>query len=234
MRKIIIGLILLQIATLAAALAPAEKGLSQLTARLRYQSGGEKRTVDLVIYNNGADRALITLESLAEQGTKYLRIGESLWLFSVDAGRPVKLTGHILGSSFLGSAFSYADLMIDRNFADYAVETVTRETVVINFPKGTREASAVYKCRVLMLKAPKQAPYFKLQLWVDQALKMVVKEKQISISGVVKTIEYADFRRVKRHVYPAYLRAKNVSGASELFVTAADFDKELLPLLFKP
>ncbi|MFA5034988.1 MAG: outer membrane lipoprotein-sorting protein [Candidatus Margulisiibacteriota bacterium] len=239
MKRIIIVLVLLQGLVLAAPLLPAEKLPSQMTARLRYQSGGEKRVVDLVVFNNGADRSLLTLESPAEKGAKYLRIGASLWLFSADADRPIKLTGHILASSFLGSAFSYADLMTERNLSDYSVEVVTSEPVVINFPKGTGEAAAVYKCQVLLLKAKtRQASYFKRQLWVDQALKMIVKEKMISVSGrVIKTIEYGDFRKFKRDTYPAYLRARggSASGAySELFVSVAEFDKELSPLLFNP
>lgn len=239
MKKIIIGLILLPGLALAAPLLPADKLPSQMTARLRYQSNGEKRVTDLAVYNNGTDRSLITLESPDEQGTKYLRIGESLWFFSPAASRPIKLTGHILASSFLGSAFSYADLMADRDFADYSVEVATRETIIVNYPRGTGEASANYKCQVLLLKAKtRQAPYFKRQLWIDQALKMIVKEKMISVSGrVIKTIEFSDFRKSKRQVYPAYLRARSGgsgSAYSELFISAAEFDKKLSPILFNP
>ncbi|MBU0629583.1 MAG: outer membrane lipoprotein-sorting protein [Candidatus Margulisbacteria bacterium] len=248
MKRLIALLLFMPGIALAVALSPAEKALVSLddnytqrttamTMRLFYKNDDEQRTADLEFFASGNDRSLIEVKN---QGGRYLKLGDRLLIYSAASGGPVKLTGRIFERSFLGSAFSFADLMFPRSFADvYTGQITTSETISFIVPQGTGEAVEEHDCLVMTLTASRRrAPAYRKMIWIDREIEMVVREKDFALSGrLLKTIEYGDFRKVKKRYYPAYLRAEDPARggvASELFIDQAEFDRTLPAGIFNP
>jgi len=60
-----------------------------------------------------------------EQGTKMLKHGNQLWIYSPSTDRTIQISGHLLRQSVMGSDLSYEDMMDDRKLTDiYTVSVI--------------------------------------------------------------------------------------------------------------
>ncbi len=120
-----------------------------------------KRTIEkrLVSYSEGIDKSFVEFLSPArDRGTKMLKIGNVLKIYFPSAERVMRLSGHMLRQSLMGSDFSYEDMMetAEELEEEYEVKLIGEE--VFN--------DAL--CYVLELESrDENRTYFFRKIWVD-------------------------------------------------------------------
>ena len=72
------------------------------------------RTIQSQSWVQGAEKAFSEyLSPPREAGTKMLKLKDELWIYSPDSDRTIKIAGHMLRRSLMGSDISYEDFMED-------------------------------------------------------------------------------------------------------------------------
>lgn len=125
---------------------------------------------DMKVHKLDSQRMRIEfLQPVREKGRRILRVGDKMWMFLPDLGKPIVISAR---QSFLGSSFSNGDLLRTDLVADYT-STVVREEMVDGAP-----------AQVLELRARKaEVAYDRIMLWVDKASKRPLREEFFTLSG---------------------------------------------------
>lgn len=134
---------------------------------------------DMKVHKLDSQRMRIEfLQPVREKGRRILRVGDKMWMFLPDLGKPIVISAR---QSFLGSSFSNGDLLRTDLVADYT-STVVREEMVDGAP-----------AQVLELRARKaEVAYDRIMLWVDKASKRPLREEFFTLSGKrIKVITFA-------------------------------------------
>ncbi len=88
------------------------------------------RTKSMHIYGEGEEKAFIEFTNPEDEGTRYLRLSGELWMFFPDAAEVVKISGHMLRESMMGSDFSYEDMMDNEELLKkYSITIVGSEVI---------------------------------------------------------------------------------------------------------
>ncbi|NOZ60658.1 MAG: outer membrane lipoprotein-sorting protein [Calditrichaeota bacterium] len=147
------------------------------------------RTIVAKSYIEGTERSFTEyLSPPRERGTKMLKLGDNLWTYSPAADRIIRISGHMLRQSVMGSDLSYEDMMEDPVLHRIYEPIVEKEDTVAN-----------RKCWVLLLKAKKRdVAYATRRLWVDQERFIPLKEELYAKSGkLLKTVEIKEVMKVQ-------------------------------------
>ena len=135
---------------------------------------GSKKEFIFFTVKKGSDKvAMLYISPASEKGRSTLRLGDNMWLFIPNVGKPIRITSL---QSVVGGVFNNSDIMR----LDYAVEydaTISEQD------------EAEY---VLNLKAKtKIVAYDKLIMWVNKKNIMVKKIECYAASGtLIKTLEF--------------------------------------------
>ncbi|MDI6871057.1 MAG: outer membrane lipoprotein-sorting protein [Bacillota bacterium] len=160
---------------------------ARLKATLVISSGGRDVTKTFVALIDG-DRSFAEFTNARDRGTKYLKLGDELWMFFPDAEDVVKISGHLLRQGMMGSDFSYEDALESKKLtALYQVKLAGEEKV------GDRE------CYVLELTAKPgvEVAYARRKQWIAKAEFVPVKEELYAKSGkLMKVATAGNLRRV--------------------------------------
>ena len=168
------------------------------------------RTKLMHVYAEGEEKALIEFTNPEDGGTKYLKLSDELWIYFPDAEEIVRISGHMLKESMMGSDFSYEDMVENEELLKkYSVTVVGSEIL------GERD------CYVLELKAiEKKVTYDKRKVWVDKERFVVLKSELFALSGkllkeiVVEKVEKYGDRYFSTKVI---MRNKLVRDSSTMF-----------------
>lgn len=88
------------------------------------------RTLEVEFSTKSADRFLVRILSpKKEKGTATLRSGSDIWNYLPKTNRVIKVPSVSLASSWMGSHFTYDDMLKDRRLADDFLSAVTNEEV---------------------------------------------------------------------------------------------------------
>jgi outer membrane lipoprotein-sorting protein len=139
---------------------------------------GSKKEYVLYTMKKGRDKVIaLFLSPPSDKGRVTLRIGDNMWLYMRDVGRPIRITSL---QSVTGSIFNNADILRIDYSAEYSVEAAEEE-------KG------VY---LLSLKAKTgEVAYDRLKMWVDkQALLPVTIEAYAASGLLLKTLHFKDIK----------------------------------------
>ena len=112
---------------------------------------GRKKEYTLFSVKKGVDKiAAIFLAPASDKGRSTLRLGENMWLYIPNVGKPIRITSL---QSVIGGVFNNADILNLDYSAEYNVEKVD-------------ETGNEY---LLELKAKnKTVAYDRLKMWVDK------------------------------------------------------------------
>ena len=162
----------------------------EYNGRMNIRKGKKIRSKLMHVYAEGEEKALIEFTNPEDRGTKYLKLSDELWMYFPDAEEIVKISGHMLKESMMGSDFSYEDAVENQELLDkYSVTVMESENV------GERD------CYVLELNAiKKKITYAKRKLWVDKERFVVLKTQFFALSGkllkevVIEKVEKYDNR----------------------------------------
>lgn len=161
-----------------------------------------------------------------EAGTKMLKLEDELYIYSPSTDRTIKLSGHMLRQSVMGSDLSYEDMMEDRKLLDiYDAKVIGEETL---------EGRKVY---VLELNAKvEDATYTKRKMWIDAERFVPLKEELYAKSGqLLKKTTMSDVEQIDGRWYPKTILYKDMlkDGDGTIF-TLIDikFDQDIPEYLF--
>jgi|FLOH01.1.fsa_nt_gi outer membrane lipoprotein-sorting protein len=180
-----------------------------LTAEYRMIIHGKRNTRTLVsmVYQAGSDSSYVEYTSPPrEKGTKMLKVGDKLWIYSPLTDRVLQIAGHLMRQSVMGSDYSYEDMTEQTKLTDiYAVEIIGHE--ILN---GS-------SCVILELngKEPGLA-YAKRKIWVDIDHWLAIKEERFAKSNkLLKISEILEIQQVGRQWYPKHITLKDANMAGE-------------------
>jgi outer membrane lipoprotein-sorting protein len=142
------------------------------------QPDGSKKVSVLYTMKKGRDKvAALFLAPASDKGRVTLRLGDNMWLYMPDVGRPIRITSL---QSVTGSIFNNADILRIDYTAEYNVEAMD-------------EQSDAY---VLSLKAKTgEVAYDKLKMWVDKKALLPVTIECYAASGLLlKTLRFRDVK----------------------------------------
>jgi len=187
----------------------------------------ESRTIGAKSWIQGESQSFTEyLSPPREAGTKMLKLGDELWTYSPSSDRIIKISGHMLRQSVMGSDLSYDDMMEDRKLGDVYDAEVTGEDSVLERP-----------CWVLTLTASvPDVAYYSREIWVDQTRHIVLKENRYGKSGkLLKTAEVLETKHLSgrwvatRAVFKDALKS---GDGTEFSIESIEFDAEIPDYIF--
>jgi len=140
------------------------------------QPDGSRKEYVLYTMKKGRDKvAALFLTPPSDKGRVTLRLGENLWLYMPDVGRPIRITSL---QSVTGSIFNNADILRIDYSAEYNVETAEEQKDAL----------------LLSLKAKSgEVAYDRLKMWVDKKLLLPVTIECYAASGLLlKTLHFSN------------------------------------------
>ncbi len=145
---------------------------------INVEPNGAKREFLLFTLKKGKDMMIsLFLAPASDKGRGTLRLGDNMWLYIPNVGRPIRITSL---QSVVGGVFNNADIMR----LDYHVEYDV---------KATQDGGKEY---VLELKAKSEAvAYDRLRMWVDKKALVPTKVECYAATGLlIKTLHFKEMK----------------------------------------
>lgn len=180
------------------------------------------RTVKAKSWIKGTEEAFTEyLAPAREKGVKMLKLEDQLWTYSPSTDRTIKIAGHMLRQSVMGSDLSYEDYLEDQLLHEMYSATVSAEENFNGRP-----------CWVLDLMAAKEdIAYFSRKIWVDKERYVPLKEERFAKSGkLLKTTEVQGVMRVgERWVlqHVIFKDALKKGDGTEFVLESVEYDVEI-------
>lgn len=168
-----------------------------ISGRLIIDNGRKVRTLTQDSWMEGVERAYSHYKSPArEKGTKMLKIGGNLWMYTPRTDRKILIAGHLLRQSMMGSDLSYEDQMEDHKLSHSYSATL----------EGLEEFEGI-QCAILHLVAwDKETTYQTRKVWVNPENQTVLKEERFAKSGkLLKLILFKDYEKIGDRNFPRTL-----------------------------
>jgi outer membrane lipoprotein-sorting protein len=163
---------------------------------INIEPSGSKREFLLYTLKKGDDKIVsLFLSPASEKGRATLRLGDNMWLYIPNVGKPVRITSL---QSVVGGVFNNADIMrLDYN-VEYDVQNIVDEKTEY----------------VLDLKAKTAAvAYDKLKMWVDKKTVVPTKIECYAATGLlIKTLYFKE-----RKPFESVLRPSIIETDSPLY-----------------
>ena len=161
-----------------------------------------------------------------EAGTKMLKLEDQLWTYIPSTDRTIKISGHMLKQSVMGSDLSYEDMMEDPELLNLYDANVIEEETFLDRP-----------CWVLELTAKvEDISYHSRKIWVDKERYVSLKEERFARSGkLLKVFEVKEVRSIQNRWVPVHMVFKDAlkSGkGTEYFIESIEFDADIPEALF--
>ncbi len=167
------------------------------TSKMIIHGRRNDRTVESRSWVQGTSQSFTEyLAPAREKGTKMLKLKDELWTYSPQTDRTIRIAGHMLRQSVMGSDLSYEDFMEDPR--------------LLNLYDADIDSEVVYNdraCWILKLTAKSDdVSYYTRRVWVDKERFILLKENRYAKSGKllktteVKSVKWMDNRWVPVHV----------------------------------
>ena len=192
---------------------------------INIEPDGSKKEYTLFLVKKGVDKVVaLFLSPASENGRSMLRLGDNIWLYIPNVGKPIRLTSL---QSVTGGLFNNADIMLLDYTVEYNVEKVEE--------KGNEY--------LLYLKAKtKTVAYDKVKLWADKNKKFPTKIECLTETDMlIKTLYFKDVKdfgggvvrpSVIETISPLYKGYKSVMVFAK--IKEKDFKDEVFTLTFMP
>ena len=192
---------------------------------INIEPDGSKKEYTLFFVKKGVDKVMaLFLSPASENGRSMLRLGDNMWLYIPNVGKPIRLTSL---QSVTGGLFNNADIMLLDYTVEYNVEKVEE--------KGNEY--------LLYLKAKtKTVAYDKIKFWTDKNKKIPTKIECLTETDMlIKTLYFKDVKdfgggvvrpSVIETISPLYKGYKSVMVFAK--IKEKDFKDEVFTLTFMP
>ncbi|NOZ75222.1 MAG: outer membrane lipoprotein-sorting protein [FCB group bacterium] len=161
-----------------------------------------------------------------DAGTKMLKLGDELWLYTPASDRSIKIAGHMLRQSLMGSDLSYEDMLENSRLSDrYSPELIGSEMV------HGRD------CWILNLTGKENdLPYAARKIWVDKERWIVLKENRYAKSGrLLKQTDVTDVFQVDGRWIPRTILFKDALSkgkGTEFHIDSLELDVDIPSAVF--
>lgn len=185
------------------------------------------RTITSRTYAEGYSKSYTEYLSPArEHGTKMLKLGNQLWIYSPSTDRIIQISGHMLRQSVMGSDLSYEDMMDDRKLTELYTAVLAGDEVI----EGR-------KTWILDLTAKvSNVSYYSMKMWVDTERYVPLKEELFGSGGqLLKRTTFSEVKQIAGRWFPMKLIYKDVlkSGdGTEFTITSVQFDQNIPDYIF--
>ncbi|MEA4881938.1 MAG: outer membrane lipoprotein-sorting protein [Synergistaceae bacterium] len=185
------------------------------------------RTIQSRSWVQGVEKAFSEyLSPPREAGTKMLKLKDELWIYSPDSDRTIKIAGHMLRRSLMGSDISYEDFMEDPKLSKLYEATILGEETIMGRPTV-----------ILGLTAKKDGlAYESRKLWVDRERFLPLREERYAKGGkLLKTYEILEVFQVEDRWYPKRSIFKDALASgdgTENIVDSIEFDVDIPESVF--
>lgn len=192
---------------------------------INIEPSGARKEFTLFTVKKGVDKvASLFIAPASEKGRSTLRLGENMWLYIPNVGKPIRITSL---QSVVGGVFNNADILQLDYAAEYDVERV-------------EERDGEY---LLFLKAKnKTVAYDRLKIWADKSSTLPTKIECLTEANMlIKTLYFKEVKEfgggIKR---PAVIETDSplYKGYKSIMIFAGvkkrDFKDEVFTLTFMP
>ena len=198
-----------------------------VTSKMIIHGQRSSRTIEAKTWTEGEERSFTEYLSPArEKGTKMLKLEDELWIYSPSTDRIIKISGHMLRQSVMGSDLSYEDMMDNSKLLeDYDAAVI--EAVKYNETD----------CWILELQAKTADVNYQIRkIWVDKSRYIPLKEELYAKSGkLLKKTELSDIKKIGNRWYPMKIVFKDMlkkGDGTEFLVDEIEFDQAIDEYIF--
>jgi outer membrane lipoprotein-sorting protein len=237
-----ISLFFILIVMTAAAMTQAPPSGEDILKRVDANIGSDNKiaTAEMIIHGRRGSRSIKSkswihgeeksyteyLAPAREAGTKMLKLEDQLWTYIPSTDRTIKISGHMLRQSVMGSDLSYEDMMEDPELLNLYDANVIEEQTFLDRP-----------CWVLELTAKvSDISYHSRKIWVDKERYVSLKEERFARSGkLLKIFEIKVVRRIQNRWVPTHMVFKDAlkSGkGTEYFIESIEFNADIPDYIF--
>lgn len=180
------------------------------------------RSIKSKSWLQGMDRSFTEyLAPAREKGTKMLKLEDQLWIYMPSTDRTIKISGHMLRQSVMGSDLSYEDFMEDPELNKLYEAKVVAEEVFLERP-----------CWVLeLISKGGDIAYHSRKIWVDKERFVSLKEERFAKSGkLLKTFTVMNVSRTQNRWIPTHVVFKDElkSGkGTEFFLESIELNADI-------
>lgn len=176
-------------------------GTRKTKSVMKIHKRGRTRVKKMLSYSKGQDTSYsVFLYPSRDKGVKYLKIGKNLWMYLPSAEKVVKISGHMLRQSMMGSDFSYEDMLesqaMRKNYNAKIIKT---------------EKCGKFQCYVVELKQKKPGmTYPKRRFWVTTKNFVPIRSEMYAASGrLLKVMTFSAIKKLDGRYYPTKMRMEN-------------------------
>ncbi len=185
------------------------------------------RTIESKTWSEGEDHSFTEyLSPPREEGTKMLKLGDQLWIYSPATDRTIQIAGHMLRQSVMGSDMSYEDMMEDPILTHHYTPVVTGEEKVDGTDTWILELTAFDDA----------VAYYKRKIWVDKKRFIPLKEELYARSGqLLKRTTLSDVKNFDGRWFPTKVVFKdmlNTGDGTEFIMEDIRFDQKIPDYIF--
>jgi len=185
------------------------------------------RTIESKSWIQGREKSFTEyLAPAREKGTKMLKIEDQLWTYTPSTDRTIRISGHMLRQSLMGSDLSYEDMMEDPRLHKLYTAKIVDEEPFMERP-----------CWVLELTARESdIAYYSRKVWVDKERFVVLKENRYAKSGrLLKTTEIKKMIQQQNRWVPTHIVFKDVlkqGEGTEFMILSIEFNANIPDYIF--
>jgi len=167
-----------------------------------------QRKISMQFWSLGESNILIRIRSPQEDaGTAILKVGNKTWCYLPKANRTVKMPASMMMNSWMGSHFTFDDLVKENN--------LTNDYVITTSFEGKRGGDAVSEYTLI----PKRAAvvvWGKITLEIRQADQMPVRQRYYDEDGkLVRELSFSEYKTVSGRLIPTRLVMRPLDKADE-------------------
>ncbi len=198
---------------------------SHAVARMEIRTEAWSRTLRLEIWAQGREKTrIVILDPPKERGVTTLQIGDVIWNYIPRLRRRIKITEGMLAESWMGSHFTYDDMVKEREVERLYRFRILREAGDTLVLEGVpREDAPVVWGRIV---------YTILQSrWIPLRIAYYDEEGELA-----RVLEFSDPRKVKDRWIPFRMRLTPAGGEgyTEVVYEMLELDVPLPPRIFSP
>ncbi|MBN2012598.1 outer membrane lipoprotein-sorting protein [candidate division KSB1 bacterium] len=166
------------------------------------------RTIESKSWIQGSEKSYTEyLAPAREAGTKMLKLGDELWTYTPSTDRIIRISGHLLRQSVMGSDLSYEDMMEDKKLNDVYNATIEGDSTI--------QRRSCWEL-LLTVKTDEDVAYDSRRVWVDKERFVTYKENRYAKSGkLLKTTIVKDVRKIDGRWVPTEIVFKDVLKAGD-------------------
>ena len=127
-------------------------GTARMESEMVIHVGDEVRTKKLISYAQGRKKSYAEFTFPArDKGVKYLKIEDNMWMYIPDVDKIIKIAGHMLRQSMMGSDFSYEDALESSKLLEkYNATLISEEIIPVPYHEGEKLSSKPRYCLSLI------------------------------------------------------------------------------------